>query len=425
MKKPPVESQAANVGFISTRLSGMDGVSLEAEKWAGVLERHDCRCFYFAGELDRPRERSLLVEEAHFKHPEVLEIQRACFGRGSREEKVTRRIHRLREKLKKALRDFIERFDLHLLIIENALSVPLNLPLGLAIAELLSETGIPAIGHHHDFYWERPRLLVGAVWEYINMAFPPTLPTIRHVVINSSAQHQLSLRTGAASVEIPNVIDFENPPQPPDEYASDLRETFGVGDDELFVLQPTRVVARKGIEHSIELVRRLDMPAKLVISHASGDEELEYEQRVRAYSDMLGVQTVFVAQQMDDERGRTPSGEKIYCLGDVYPHADLVTYPSTKEGFGNAFIETIYYRKPIVVNTYTIYTIDIKPKGFQVIELEHYVTEETVRRTKQILSDEKTRREMVEHNYELGRRYYSFAVLEKKLRTLLSDCLGR
>ena len=33
-----------------------------------------------------------------------------------------------------------------------------------------------------------------------------------------------------------------------------------------------------------------------------------------------------------------------------------------------------YFRKPVVVNTYSIYTKDIKPKGFDVIELEGYVT---------------------------------------------------
>ena len=53
-----------------------------------------------------------------------------------------------------------------------------------------------------------------AVWDYLNMAFPPHLPTIRHVVINSSASNQLSYRTGISSTTIPNVMDFEHPPPP-------------------------------------------------------------------------------------------------------------------------------------------------------------------------------------------------------------------
>jgi hypothetical protein len=35
---------------------------------------------------------------------------------------------------------------------------------------------------------------------------------------------------------------------------------IGLRDDDVFMLQPTRVVMRKGIEHAIELVRRLDNP---------------------------------------------------------------------------------------------------------------------------------------------------------------------
>ena len=46
-----------NVAFVSTRIAGTDGVSLEIEKWARVFEQEGFTCFYFAGELDRPPER--------------------------------------------------------------------------------------------------------------------------------------------------------------------------------------------------------------------------------------------------------------------------------------------------------------------------------------------------------------------------------
>ena len=53
-----------NVGFISTRLAGTDGVSLETAKWADVFEKVGFSSYYFAGELDRPPECSFLIEEA-------------------------------------------------------------------------------------------------------------------------------------------------------------------------------------------------------------------------------------------------------------------------------------------------------------------------------------------------------------------------
>ncbi|HBE01022.1 MAG: hypothetical protein A2096_09595 [Spirochaetes bacterium GWF1_41_5] len=38
-----------NIGIISTRLHGTDGVSMETEKWTTVLERMGYNCFFCAG----------------------------------------------------------------------------------------------------------------------------------------------------------------------------------------------------------------------------------------------------------------------------------------------------------------------------------------------------------------------------------------
>ncbi len=420
----PYCGEVHNVGFVATRLAGTDGVSLEAEKWAEVFQQEGFKCFFLAGELDTPPERSYLVPEAHFHHPPIAEIYHSCFGVKKRSIQVTEKIHRYKMILKEHLYRFVEQFDLHLLVPENALTIPLNLPLGLALTELISETNIPTIAHHHDFFWERQHFLTNAVWEYLNMAFPPHVPAINHVVINTSADNQLSLRTGISSSVIPNVMDFENPPVPTDAYAADVRASLGVGEDELLVLQPTRVVKRKGIEHAIELVHRLNRKAKLVISHASGDEGYDYEKRIRAYSRMMGVDTRFVANIIGEARGRTAGGRKIYTLEDIYPHADLVTYPSNFEGFGNAFLEAVYFRKPIVVNTYSIYQMDIKPKGFDVIEIDGYVTDEAIQRTCAVLDDPRQREAMVDRNYAIATRCFSYLVLRRKLINLIYDSIA-
>jgi glycosyltransferase involved in cell wall biosynthesis len=410
------EDSVKNVGFISTRIAGTDGVSLELEKWADVFKKFGWTSFYFAGELDRPPERSYLVEEAHFTHPEIKTIHNQVFGVSTRERAVSKKIYQLAIKLKDHLYDFVKKFDIDLIIPQNALTIPLNIPLGIALTEFIAETHIRTIAHHHDFYWERDRFMVNAVSDYLRMAFPPVLPSIEHVVINSVADIQLSLRTGISGHVIYNVMDFDNPPPPPDDYTLDVKKALGIEADELFVLQPTRVVQRKGIEHAIELVHRLGRKAKLVISHASGDEGWDYEQRLKEYSNLMDVNTIFVSDIINEERGTTPDGRKIYTLEDIYPYADLVTYPSTFEGFGNAFLETLYFKKPIVVNTYSIYLKDIQPKGFKVIEIDGYVTDKAVEQTKQVLDNPKLRQEMVDHDYALAKEYFSYTVLERILR---------
>ncbi len=416
--------QNKNVGFISFRISGTDGVSLETMKWAKVFERNGYKCYYMAGELDTPPEQSFVVDEAHFKHPEIIKIYKTSFENTYRPQELTEGLHHYRQILKNKLYEFVERFDIGLLIPQNTLTIPLNIPLGMALTELIAETDIPVIAHHHDFFWERKRFLTNCVWDYFNSCYPPHLKDVEHVVINSSAQNQLALRTGIASTLIPNVMDFETPPNGMDEYNSDVREALAIPDDELLILQPTRVVQRKGIEHAIELVARLKMKATLVISHASGDEGYEYQTRVKEYAELLGINARFVDDIIGDSRSTTPDGKKIYTLDDIYPSADLVTYPSIVEGFGNAFLEAIYHRKPILVNNYSIYSHDIKPKGFDVIEMDNFISNSTVEYTRQVLKDKDQIARMVETNYNLGLKYYSYSVLETKLRHLTTAIWG-
>jgi hypothetical protein len=61
MDQLKVASKIKHIGFISTRISGTDGVSLEIEKWAAIMESVRLKCFYFAGELDRPPEADSLA----------------------------------------------------------------------------------------------------------------------------------------------------------------------------------------------------------------------------------------------------------------------------------------------------------------------------------------------------------------------------
>jgi len=416
--------RSLNIGFISFRFKGTDGVSLETSKWAQVLEEMGHTCFYFSGLSDRPPERSMVVEEAHFLNPEIREYYHQFFNSTQRTPEETHWIHEKREYFKKHLFSFVNEFKLDLLVPQNVLSFPQNISLSMALTELIAETGIPTIAHHHDFTWERKPLLVNSIRDYISMAVPPNLKSVQHVVINSSASHQLARRVGVRSTIVPNVMDYENPPAETDEYSADLRDALGIEKDELFILQPTRVVQRKGIEHAVELVSRMGRKARLVVSHASGDDGYEYETRVADFAERMGVKTIFSSELFDEHRGKTEDGRKIYSLSDAYPQADLVTYPSLIEGFGNAFLEALYYRKPIVVNNYAIFATDIRPKGFRVIEFDDYITEKTVQETLRILDDLPYQEKLCDQNYSLALRYFSYKVLRSQLMVLLANAFG-
>ena len=308
-----------NIGFISTRLAGIDGVSLEASKWADVLERSGHGCFWFAGELDRDPQKSFLIPEAHFQHPHNMWINERVFGKNSRQPYVTREIHSLRSFLKAKIRKFIDHFSIDLLIVENALALPLNLPLGIALAELISESRIPTMAHHHDFYWERNKFLVHAAGEYLRMAFPPNLENIEHVVINSLARDELARRRGILAKIIPYVLDFDQSPRIRKNSHRDFRTSFGITNGDTVILQPTRIIKRKGIEHAIVLVSALNDPhCKLIISHEAGDEGYEYADWIKYHAHSHGVDLRISDHRIPSPRNNNGTTSNKYYLGYVY-----------------------------------------------------------------------------------------------------------
>ncbi len=413
------------VGFISTRFHGVDGVTLEARKWAHLLTELGHHCYWMAGKLDAPPEVSYHAPLAFFGHPEVAALQARLFGVVTRSRTVTSQIQSLKERLKDELYQFIERFQLEVLIPENILAIPMHVPLGLAMTEVIAETGLPVIAHHHDFAWERERFTVNAVNDYLQAAFPPLLHSMEHVVINSMQQRDLARRLGIPSQIIPNVLDFDHPPPGIDDYNRDLRRELGLREDDWLILQPTRIVPRKGIEHAIELVRLLRNPrARLVISHPAGDEGDSYMAMLQERIADAGIEVLYIADRVAETRGLDAQGRKLFTLADVYLHADLVTYPSHYEGFGNAFLEAVYFGKPIVVNTYAVYARDIHPLGFKAIEIPQLVTQGVVEEARQILGDPRQRESWAKTNYELACRYFSFAVARRKLAARMANLFG-
>ena len=414
-----------HIGFIGTRFSGTDGVSLESAKWAQILWDYRHVSYWYGGRLDRDPDISMYVPHAYFSHPDIVWINDRIFGKRTRDAEVTRQIYAISDHLKQTLYDFTRRFNIEILIAENALCIPMNVPLGLALTNFIAETGFPTIAHHHDFYWERDRFSVNAVGDLLGMAFPPDLPSIQHVTINSFAQEDLSHRRGASSILVPNVLDFETPPPNPDDYARSFREDLGLTADDIVFLQPTRVIPRKGIEHSVALVAALNNPrCKLVVSHESGDEGDDYKSALTELADQSGVDIRYASDRIDDTRGTNKSGDKLYTLADAYSQADFITYPSLYEGFGNALLEAFYFRKPILVNRYSIFITDIEPKGFKVISMNGFITRDVVNHVQQVITDDKYRYEMVDHNYQLGKAFFSYSVLRRKLRALITNFTG-
>ena len=104
-----------------------------------------------------------------------------------------------------------------------------------------------------------------------------------HIVINSLAMQELSVRKGIQGQVLPNVFDFHQPSWQVDAYNRDFREQIGVAKDDLVILQATRIVPRKGIELAIDFVKALNQPErrrKLVLSGLFDGRKFGEENRI-------------------------------------------------------------------------------------------------------------------------------------------------
>ncbi len=414
-----------NFGMISTRLAGVDGVSLETAKVATALEAMGHTCYYCAGEFDDNARPGLLVPEMHFTDRTAREIQHDAFFTSKPPPELYARTYASADYLRGEIEQFIDEYHIDVLVPQNASCIPMNIALGVAIADVVRRRHMLALFHHHDFYWERDRFINNDIQDILNYAFPPNLQTGVHMVISTVMQRRLAAFRGIDALYLPNVFDFDTPPPQPDDYANTFRAELGLSDEDLIVLQPTRIVRRKGIEKAVELVRKLDDPRLiLLITGYEGDEPGEYGAWLREEAERAGIRYRFIGDYVDAQRGER-DGHRVYNLWDVYPHAHFITYPSTYEGFGNALLETVYFRKPFVVHTYPVYLADIAPAGVRAVAFNHDITADVLAQTRNLIDDASLRDEMTGHNYAVCAQHFGYgklrAVLELALERLATD----
>jgi len=410
------------IGIVATRLAGVDGVTFETAKWEAVLDAMGHELRLCAGEVDALRYQARLVPPMHFSHPPAERVTAAAFDRDSDPAAVRAEIDRLANQLLPVLHDWVGRNTLDAIVVENAWAIPMHLPLGLALRRLVEERRLPTIGHHHDYWWERERFSTCVVPEVLEAAFPPDLPWVRHVSINSLAAAELERRRGLTSMVVPNVFDFDQArPRPRPAVRRRLRTELGMTERGLLVVQPTRVVPRKGIELAIELVGRLGDPdAVLLITSPAGDEGLDYLVQLERLAERHDVRLAYAADRFAPDHEGKPI-RPAHSLHDAYLAADLITYPSLHEGYGNALIEALFYGVPVVVNCYPVYQADIRPLGLRLIEIDGAITDQTVSEVRALLANRRRIRENASHNFAIAREHLSYDVLRGRLETLLHE----
>jgi hypothetical protein len=74
-----------------------------------------------------------------------------------------------------------------------------------------------------------------------------------------------------------------------------------------------------------------------------------------------------------------------------------------------------------MVSRYDIFRADISPKGFEVFGFDDFITSGQIRQISELRDNPGEISRMVGKNYDLGRRFYSYSVLQKRLILLLDQ----
>ena len=107
-------------------------------------------------------------------------------------------------------------------------------------------------------------------------------------------------------------------------------------------------------------------------------------------------------------------------------NADLVTYLPIWEGFGNALLESMAARVPVVTTTYLVYKTDIKVTGIRNIEIrDRYdetgalvVTDDVVDYIHWTLTHRDEARERIDRDFQIANREFGIGVLRERISHL-------
>jgi mannosylglucosylglycerate synthase len=283
--------------------------------------------------------------------------------------------------------------DADLVVVENLCSLPLNR--GALAATAATLKGRPAILHHHDLPWQRP--------QFLDDPAPPVDPRWRHVTINQLSRGQLAQR-GIAATTIYNSFDLAAGSGAVGSSGKgdrggrlEVRRAVGIDDDRRLVLQPTRAIPRKNVAGGLRVATELG-GVYWLLGPAEDGYGPELEDLV------AGAECPVVLG--------SPEGMPAVTVHEAYRACDVVTLPSTWEGFGNPTIESVAHRRPLAIGPYPV-AAELLAFGF-----DWFALQEMERLGSWLDTPSPS---LLDHNWEVASAHFSLADLPAKIAPVLPE----
>ncbi len=221
-------------------------------------------------------------------------------------------------------------------------------------------------------------------------------------------------------------------------------------DDIIYLLQPTRVIARKRIEKGVELIQALlrgpmrdsieQQAGQQLILHITGPTPLEHQADLEtildAYAELINSLPSTVAERIflafSGGRGTHAFFEELgfedMTIADIFRMATAVLFPSEIEGRGLPIIESAAVGVPIICSRYRPEEVFAEvigedlPEAMQiryVLFPEDNYPDDFLQEVAQLLTSPGVRTKWREHNRQAIRARYSEAALRDAFQRLL------
>ncbi|NNF83944.1 MAG: glycosyltransferase [Deltaproteobacteria bacterium] len=343
------------------------GVESTIYHHARLLAEAGCRVLVVSGrgESFHPMVSFRTVPEMDSRHPEVLEA-----GKELAKGEVTERFTGLRDRLIESLRPLLSGVDV--CIVHNVTTLHKNIALTAALKWMSDERVARFLSWSHDFAWRDPLytgdLHHGYPWNVLRSPWSG----VRYVAVSAHRRKTMADLLGIPESEIrvihPGVEISQFLKLAP--LTWDLAETLGLLGADPLMLLPSRITRRKNIEFAVRVTAELQRhkpDATLVVTGPPGPHNpanVRYLKELKELCARLGVseRVCFLHEQGE---GGAPLHLSDEVVADFYQLADLLLFPSFREGFGIPVLEAGLARVPI-------FAADIPPLRESAGDLAHF-----------------------------------------------------
>ena len=257
------------VGILHYRIGLTDGVSLEISKRKKVFEKIGYQVKLISGAKQIGAD--FIIPELEFDRPDILRIKENAFFKFKdykTPNELINDIYRIGNIIEEKFMKIYKKEKFDYLILHNIFTHGRHISVARSFYNITQKTPIKMIAFNHDFYSTYLGMYTPQIKEvkkYLNKYVPPKLKSLKHVVISSPRQKLLKKLINRKAMIFPDTFEFNQPLWKKDKFNKDLLKNFDIKENDLIILQATRIVERKAIELIIDLIKELNKQKKELI----------------------------------------------------------------------------------------------------------------------------------------------------------------